>query len=65
MIQVDYNDLDEIKMDLEGIISLLCVLETSDCYKDTSDDGICRALRNSVELTKNKLVDIMDKSNID
>lgn len=62
MLQIDYNDLFDIRMDLDGMIALLTVIESSDYYKDTNDDGVCRALRNSVELTKNKLVDIMDNA---
>ena len=49
------DELIEIKLDLDGMISLLTVIESSDYYKNTADNGVVRALRNSIELTKDKL----------
>lgn len=60
MLQIDKNDLFEIELDLKGMIDLLTVMEASDFYKDTNDDGVCRALRNSLEYTKEKLSKIME-----
>lgn len=60
MLHIDKNDLTEIEMDLDGILNLLTVMETSECYKDTGDSGVCRALRNSLEHTKDKLINIIE-----
>lgn len=57
------EDLKEILMDLDGVVALLTVMESSDYYKNTTDDGVCRALRNSIELTRNKLSNIVDNIN--
>lgn len=66
MIKVDENDLTEILMDLDSMSALLTVMESSDYYKGTEDDKVCRALRNSVEYTKSKLRDIIeDAKNIE
>lgn len=59
MIQIR-NQLDDVLMDLNGVLALLTVMESSDYYQNTTDDGVCRALRNSIELTRNKLSSIVD-----
>lgn len=59
MSQVNNDDLLEIKLDLDGMIDLLTVVESSEYYQNTSDKGVMRALRNSIELTRNKLVAII------
>lgn len=60
MLQIDKNDLTELEMDLDAMINLLTVIESSDFYKDTGDSGVCRALRNSLEYTKEKLSNIVE-----
>ena len=59
MSNINIEDLMEIKLDLDGMVSLLTVIESSEYYQNTSDDGVMRALRNSIELTRNKLIAIM------
>ena len=53
------EELFEIKLDLDGMIDLLIVVESSEYYQNTSDKGVVRALRKSIELTRNKLVAII------
>lgn len=60
MSNINIEDLMEIKLDLDGMVALLTVIESSEYYQNTSDDGIMRALRNSIELTRNKLATIID-----
>lgn len=57
---VDLNDLDEIVQDMKGLEALLVHLESSEYFKEAEEDNLTfRAIRNSVENTKNKLVAIM------
>ena len=62
MIIIDKNDLVEIEMNLEGLLNLLIIMESSDYYKDTGEEGVCRALRNSLEYTKEKFSYIIENS---
>lgn len=62
MLQIDKNDLFEIEMDLDGMLNLLTVMESSEFYKGTGDSGVCRAIRNSLEHTKAKLNDVMSNA---
>lgn len=56
MLQVDYNDLDDIRLDIEGFIDTLTILEASNYKEDT---GVFRTLRNSIETIQKKLNTIM------
>lgn len=59
MLQINKDDLLEIDMDLAGLIDLLVLLEASEYYTK-EDSGVCRALRNSLECTKEKLFNIIE-----
>ena len=59
--QIDYDDLMEVLLDMQGIESLLVHLETSEYLKPTEEDTLVfRVLRNSLEHTKNKINSIME-----
>ena len=58
--EIDLNDLDEIVQDMKGIDALLVHLESSEYFRGSEEDSLTfRAIRNSLENTKNKLVYIM------
>lgn len=60
--QIDYDDLADVLLDIQGVESLLVHLETSEYLKLTAEDAlIFRALRKNLEHTKNKLKEIMEK----
>lgn len=61
MIQLNKDDLLEIEMDLSGLMDLLTIMESSEYYTK-EDSGICRALRNSIEFTKDKLNHIINEA---
>ena len=61
MLQVDRNDLDEILMDLNGMLDLLTVVEASEYYAK-EDAGVFRSLRNSLEFTKDKFTNIVENA---
>ena len=61
MIQMNKDDLLEISMDLNGIMDLLTVMESSEYYTN-GDAGICRALRNSIQFTIAKLNHIINEA---
>lgn len=55
-----YNKLNEISMDLQGLSATLTVMESSDYYRENEDAMIMRNIRNSVDLIKAKLDEVMD-----
>ena len=60
--KIDYDDLKEVLLDMQGIEVLLVHLETSEYFKLIEQDVlIFRALRNNLEYTKDKLNEIMEK----
>lgn len=61
MIQLNKDDLLEIQMDLSGIFNMLVVIEASDYYAE-EDTGIFRTLRNSIDITKNKLDNLIENA---
>lgn len=61
MLQVDKNDLDEVLMDLNGMLDLLTVVEASEYYPK-EDAGVFRSLRNSLEFTKDKFTNIVENA---
>lgn len=63
MVQIDKNDLIEILIDMEGVLDLLTVVESSEYY-EKQDAGVFRSIRNSVEYTKNKLENITKNANL-
>lgn len=60
MVQVSSVDLEDIKMDLEGMINLLTVMASSEYYKNSGEAGICRILSNSIKHTNEKLTRILE-----
>lgn len=58
MIQLQKDDLLEIQMDLNGISNMLVVIEASEYYNQ-EDASIFRALRNSVDFTKDRLENLI------
>ena len=58
--EIDLNDLDEIVQDLKGVEAVLVHLESSEYFKGSEEDSLTfRAIRNSIENTNNKLMQIM------
>ena len=58
--QIDVNDLDEIIQDLKGLEHLLLHMESSEYFKHTEEDSLAfRAIRNSIEHTNEKIVNII------
>ena len=62
MIQIDKNDLEDILMDLDGVLDLLTVVESSEYY-EKQDSGVFHAIRNSLQYTKDRLEDITKNAN--
>lgn len=61
--QVNYDELYEVFQDICGIEALLCHLEVSEYFKREEDDKLAlRAIRNSIEHTKDKLKNILEES---
>lgn len=63
MIQLSKDDLLEIQMDLEGISNMLVVIESSEYYRE-EDRGIFRGVRNSIDFTKSKLVNLIESAKV-
>ena len=61
MISVDRNDLEEIIVDLEGIVDLLMVVEESHYY-EKQDANVFHAIKNSVQYSKIKLESVMKRN---
>lgn len=59
--EVDYDDLLDIVMDMQGIEVLLVYLEGSEYFKEFKEDRLMlRAIRNSVEQTKGRVNQLMN-----
>ena len=54
MIYIDRSELEEIMVDLEGIVDLLMVVEESRYY-EKQDANVFHAIKNSVQYSKKKL----------
>ena len=57
MLQTCKNGLAEVLIDLEGILELLVVIEESRYYEE-QDAGVFRAINNSLQYTREKLINI-------
>ena len=62
MIQVDKNDLEEVLIDLDGVLDLLTVVESSEYY-EKQDVNVFHAIRNSLQYTKDKLENVTKNAN--
>lgn len=62
MVQIDKNDLEDVLMDLDGILDLLTVVESSEYY-EKQDAGVFHGIRNSLQYTKDRLEDITKNAN--
>lgn len=59
MIQLNKDVLLEIQMDLNGISSMLVVIEASEYYSE-EDKSVFRAIRNCIDCTKNKFDNLIE-----
>lgn len=62
MLHINEDDLRDVLIDIEGFSNLLTVVMASDYYENTEDVGVYLALRNSVDYTKDKLVNLIENS---
>lgn len=62
---VDYDDLKDVAIDLEAIEGLLIHMEASGYFTDGQDGLTFRAVRNSIEHTREKLLNLMNQEEIE